>query len=81
MHLTVLRQSIMYLGDLNGSLFDPWHILNHFLPLISRLGSPIFRFVVYLHLLYQDTLLWFSILLKCCMLWVDLMGQVSSTFF
>ena len=65
----VLRQLIMYLGDLNASLFGPWYILNQCsLPVIFRLGSLLLHFAVYLRPLYQDILLWFSILRKCCML-------------
>ena len=72
----------MDLGELNVSLFDPWYnlMIHHSLPLISQLGSPLFHFAVHLRPLYQDTLLWFFILQKCCMLWVDLMGLVSQHF-
>ena len=73
----VPRQLIMDLGDLNVLLFDLWYNLNHSLPLISGLDFPLFRFAAYLRLLYQDIVLWFFILQRCCMLWVDLMGRVS----
>jgi hypothetical protein len=73
----VPRQLIMDLGDLNVLLFDLWYNLNHSLPLMSRLDSPLFRFAAHLRLLYQGIVLWFFILQRCCMLWVDLMGRVS----
>ena len=76
----VPRQLIMDLGDLNVLLFDLWYNLNHSLPLISGLDFPLFRFAAYLRLLYQDIVLWFFILQRCCMLWVDLMGRVSQNF-